>query len=98
MCAVRRPEKSPPVIAEGWRLLGWMGSLLVITNPLRCLEYCKNILRLYTEEGMNDDSLFKTHNNAFQVCIMHGDMARASAFAALAVTCLGAGDPSIKQV
>lgn len=35
---------------------------------------------------MNDDSLFKTYNDAFQVYIIHGDMARASAFAALAVT------------
>lgn len=74
------------------------GGMIVITNPPRCLEHCKDILRLYMEEGMNDDSLFKTYNDAFQVCIMHGDLARASTFATLAVSCLGAGDPTIDQV
>lgn len=74
------------------------GGMLVVTNPSRCLEYCKDILRLYMEEGMSDDSLFKTYNDAFQICIMHGDLARASTFVALAVSCLGAGSPSIEQV
>lgn len=74
------------------------GGTLALTNPSRCLEHCKDVLRLYIEEGMNDDSLFKTYNDALQICIMHGDLARASAFAALAVTCLGAGSPSIEQV
>lgn len=74
------------------------GGTLVLGDPQRCLANCKTMLRLYREEGMNDDSLFRTYNDAFQVCVMNGDMARASAFAALAVACGGAGAPSIALV
>jgi hypothetical protein len=84
-------------IARLDRLIGG-GGMLVMVSPARCLDSCKQILQLYMDEGMNDDALFKTYNDAFQICVMHGDLARASAFAALAVTCTGAGGPSLESV
>lgn len=40
---------------------------------------------MWEEEGLRDVSVYRTYYDAFQVCVMHGDLARAGAFAALAL-------------
>lgn len=78
------------------------GGMLVIINPAKCLGHCKRILQLYKEEGVNDVTLYRTYYDALQVCVMHGDMARASAFASLAVdikqACQGVDAPRLGEV
>lgn len=67
--------------------------VLIMVNPARMLGYCRKILQLYKEEGLEDVSLYRSYYDALQACVAHGDMARASAFAALALevkeTCEG---------
>lgn len=40
---------------------------------------------MWEEEGLYDVSVYRTYYDAFRVCVMHGDLARAWAFAALAL-------------
>lgn len=58
---------------------------LVMPNPAKVLEHCRRILDLWEEEGLDDISRYGVYYEAFRVCVTHGDLARASAFAALAV-------------
>lgn len=78
------------------------GGRLVLTNPGKFLGYCKRILELYDEEGMHDITLYRTYNDALQICIMNGDLARASAFASLGVhikqLCQGVDAPRLEEV
>jgi hypothetical protein len=49
--------------------------------PEKVLAECKEILKLYEEEGINDSRLSRLYYDAFQICILNSDEARASVFA-----------------
>lgn len=55
------------------------------SNPGKVLRFCQRILEMWEKEGLHDVSVYRTYYDAFQVCVMHGDLARAGAFAALAL-------------
>lgn len=59
-------------------------NVLISTNPSRALKFCRQLLRLREAVGPKAD-IAKTHYDAFQVCVAHGDLARASTFARLYV-------------
>ncbi len=58
--------------------------MLIISNPGRALKSCKDVLQLLREEGESDMKVYAAYYDAFQVCVAHGDLARASAMAGLA--------------
>ncbi|PMD21115.1 SET domain-containing protein [Hyaloscypha hepaticicola] len=45
------------------------------------LACCHQLARIYEEEGVKDDRLSRLYFDCFQVCNMHGDLARARVFA-----------------
>jgi hypothetical protein len=49
--------------------------------PEKVLAECKEILTLYEEEGIKDSRLSRLYYDAFQICILHSDEARASVLA-----------------
>lgn len=51
------------------------------SSPARALADARKLLALYHEEGVGDDRVPNVYYDVFQVCNMHGDVARASAFA-----------------
>ncbi|KAF8535733.1 hypothetical protein BDD12DRAFT_688941, partial [Trichophaea hybrida] len=53
--------------------------ILIATNPARALKYCREILRLRDVE-VQDAEKPREYYDAFQICVAHGDLARASAF------------------
>ncbi|PSS28173.1 hypothetical protein M430DRAFT_32646 [Amorphotheca resinae ATCC 22711] len=50
-------------------------------SPAQVLRQGRELMALYREEGIVDDHLPNLYYDIFQVCNMHGDQARASAFA-----------------
>lgn len=78
------------------------GGRLAVTNPAKALRYCRNILELLKDDGVSDMTLYGPYTDAFQLCLAHGDMARASAFAALAMelmeTCKGKDSTGIAEI
>jgi SET domain len=44
------------------------------------LACCQRLAKIYEEEGVKDDRLSRLYFDAFQVCNMHGDLARARCF------------------
>lgn len=76
--------------------------VLIMFDPARALDYCRRILQLYQEEGLIGASFYRTYYDAFQICVTHGDLARASAFAALAVEmqelCEGKGATGVERI
>lgn len=58
--------------------------VLIVTNPGRALQFCKDVLHLLKEEGESDVKVYAAYYDASQVCVAHGDFARASAMAGLA--------------
>ena len=67
---------------------------VVRQTPERALEDCYALLQIYQEERISDLRLPRLYYDAFQICAMHGDRARASMFASRAretrVICEGA--------
>ncbi|KAH0611009.1 uncharacterized protein H6S33_011436 [Morchella sextelata] len=61
------------------------GGTLMMGSPQKALGCCRRILALLGEEGIKDVSLYRTYYDAFQICVAHGDMARAAALARLGV-------------
>lgn len=53
----------------------------VRNNPERCLEDCRSLRTIYQAEKISDLRLPRLYYDAFQICAMHGDRARASVFA-----------------
>jgi hypothetical protein len=45
------------------------------------LACCHRLSKIYEEEGLKDDRLSRLYFDCFQVCNMHGDLARARVFA-----------------
>lgn len=60
----------------------------LIANPIDALKMCKRRLQLLAEEEAADVLVLDTYQDALKVHVAHGDYARASALAALAVRCL----------
>lgn len=50
-------------------------------TPENTLAYCRQLLSLYEMEAITDARGARVYYNAFQICIMHGDQARASVIA-----------------
>lgn len=53
--------------------------MLLMNNPAKALKYCRGLLRLRTAHHRGRE-IHRTYYDAFQVCVAHGDKARASAF------------------
>ena len=53
----------------------------VMLTPEKALADSRELLGLYNEEGIADARMPRLYNDAFQICIMHGDQARAKVFA-----------------
>lgn len=54
---------------------------VVRQTPERALEGCHALLQIYQEEQIHDLRLPRLYYDAFQICAMHGDRARAAVFA-----------------
>ncbi|KAF7190771.1 SET domain-containing protein 5 [Pseudocercospora fuligena] len=61
------------------------GGQLIITNPAKALALCREAVQLLKEEGEGAPLLEQVYYDAFQVCVCHGDLPRAKAFAALSL-------------
>lgn len=59
--------------------------MLIMLNPSKALKLCREALNLLKEEGESSPRFETIYYDAFQVCIYHGDVARAKVFASLAV-------------
>ena len=53
----------------------------VMESPGSTLAYCRELLSLYEMEAIADPRVARVYYDAFQICITHGDQARASVFA-----------------
>jgi hypothetical protein len=62
-------------------LIGRDGLLGILSSPLRILRYVDQQLRLYNEQGPNDNGLPRAFLDAAQIAIANGDLARARIFA-----------------
>jgi hypothetical protein len=56
-------------------------SVSVMESPGSILAYCRELLSLYEMEAITDPRVARVYYDAFQICITHGDRARASVFA-----------------
>lgn len=61
------------------RLIG--NSKRVHMTPELALADCKTLLNIYQEEGIADTRLPRLYYDAFQICVLHSDQARAKTFA-----------------
>lgn len=59
--------------------------MLIMLNPSKAPKLCREALNLLKEEGESSPRFETIYYDAFQVCICHGDVARAKVFASLAV-------------
>jgi hypothetical protein len=66
-------------------LIGRDGIMGIVSAPLRILRYVDQQIRLYNEQGPNDNGLPRAFIDAAQVAIANGDLARARIFAERAV-------------
>lgn len=57
------------------------GSDAIMESPGTALSRCRDLLSLYEMEAITDPRVARVYYDAFQICITHGDQARASAFA-----------------
>ncbi|KAI9745868.1 MAG: hypothetical protein M1818_000549 [Claussenomyces sp. TS43310] len=53
----------------------------VMLTPEKALADCRALLQLYRDEGMADTRIPRLYYDAFQICAMHSDQARARVFA-----------------
>lgn len=71
-------------------------------DPGRVVADGRALLALYAEDGVEDDRVPNVYWDMFQVCNMHGDVARASAFAreycALKRVSEGPGSAAVEEV
>lgn len=75
---------------------------LFYTNPAAALGCCRQALRLYQLEGLGGVGVYATYVTALRLCVAYGDLARASAFAVLAMegleVCCGGDAAGMKEV
>lgn len=57
--------------------------IMITTNPSKALSFCREALTLLEEEGESSPRTEVVFYDAFQICVAHGDLARASRFAEL---------------
>lgn len=50
-------------------------------EPERVFKSCREVLKIYEEEGIKDGRLPRLYYDVFQLCNMHADLARARCFA-----------------
>ncbi|KAL3418128.1 set domain-containing protein 5 [Phlyctema vagabunda] len=50
-------------------------------KPEDALADCRKLLTIYEEEGISDTRLPRLYYDAFQICVLHSDQARAKTFA-----------------
>lgn len=53
----------------------------VMMTPEKALADCRALLELYAQEGIADTRIPRLYYDAFQICVMHADAARARVFA-----------------
>lgn len=87
MCSQNDEDVSASDIRRG-RILQLQSAIgdgmLIVMNPDRALTSCKEVLQLLDQEGESGAMVYSAYYDAFQVCVAHGDHARASAMASLA--------------
>lgn len=66
-------------------LIGKDGIMGILSTPLLILRYVDQQIRLYNEQGPNDNGLPRAFIDGAQIAITHGDLARARIFAERAV-------------
>jgi hypothetical protein len=66
-------------------LISGDGMMGILSAPLRTLRYVDQQIRLYNEQGPNDNGLPRAFFDAAQIAIANGDLARARIFAEKAV-------------
>jgi hypothetical protein len=59
--------------------------MLIMNDPSKALGMCRAALELMQLEGSQAWGLERIYYDAFQICICHGDMARAKAFIGLSI-------------
>ncbi|KAK6362553.1 hypothetical protein TWF730_000011 [Orbilia blumenaviensis] len=75
----------------------------VMNNPTDCLQACHTVSELLKEEypGCYQPLLARTYYDAFQICITHGDQARATVFAGrlydMRILCEGEDSPETEK-
>ncbi|KAG5973099.1 hypothetical protein E4U56_005299 [Claviceps arundinis] len=78
--------------------------LQMMTQPEKSLAHCRSMLKLLDEEypACTTSLHTRAYYDAFQICIAHGDQARASIFAEksyeMSVVCQGEDSPSTKKM
>ncbi|KAK2743435.1 hypothetical protein FQN57_004900 [Myotisia sp. PD_48] len=74
----------------------------VLSTPGACLEDCHSLLQLLEQEYSSGALVPRVYYDAFQICITHGDQARASCFAERAyqarVMCEGEDNPATQRI
>ncbi|EGP88158.1 unnamed protein product [Zymoseptoria tritici ST99CH_1E4] len=60
------------------------GGMLIMLNPGKALSFCREARQLLEDEGEGATHLESVYYDAFQICVCHGDLARAKVFASLA--------------
>ncbi|KAF3910298.1 hypothetical protein ABW21_db0206599 [Orbilia brochopaga] len=74
----------------------------ISSSPLRTLHHTHKLLNLLDEEGFTDASIPRAYYDAFQIAIMHGDIARATVFAERAastrVVLEGKDSPAVQKL
>jgi hypothetical protein len=58
--------------------------IMIMTNPSKALSFCREALNLLEEEGESSPRTEVVFYDALQICVAHGDLARAGRFAELA--------------
>jgi len=84
LCSLPTDErhKSDKNLDEIKRLDELVGNgMTVISAPLQALRNIRKLLALLDNEGIADASIPRAYYDAFQIAVMHGDLARASIFA-----------------
>ncbi|KAL8668533.1 MAG: hypothetical protein Q9168_006837 [Polycauliona sp. 1 TL-2023] len=82
-------QESDKRLEEIYRLDGLVyrdGTMGVMREPQRILQYVDRIVRLYNEQGPDDAGLPRAFLDAAQVVIAHSDLARGRIFAERAVS------------
>lgn len=70
--------------------------------PERALDDCRSLLKVFEEEDVQDSRIHRAYYDAFQLCNMHGDQARAKVFAQRCldkrVQCEGPDSPDVLEM
>ncbi|CCX06260.1 hypothetical protein FPQ18DRAFT_354171 [Pyronema domesticum] len=81
-CGLDAPEAAADNLlrAEAKRLDELIGDgVLIATNPARALKYCRDLMNVRKRLKQTPE-IPRVYYDAFQVCVAHGDLARAKVF------------------